>query len=486
MAKRRPSGDGMVRKREDGRWEGRIVVGHKNNGNPIYRYVLAKTQSELTQKLHNMIEIYRDADLSEECNMLLSEWLEKWINEYITCYVRPNTLFSYTAMIKNQINPHLGNRPLSALTTQEIQKFYNAIKKNGRVKFDKKHGPELADSMVRKVHLMLHEALDMAVKQRLLVSNPTNGTTLPKNNYAPKQILNDEQLDKFMNQIRQDEKWHDFFYTEITTGLRKGEICGLRWEDFDENRGTLKIKRSIGKTINGVMLIGETKTETGSREILLPPSTADLLRQRKVNSHSEWIFPDLRDIEKPMNPQCAYGRLKTILKQAGLPSIRFHDLRHTFATMALENGMDIKSLSTMLGHISSETTIDIYSHVTDTMRQQAAVKIDRKISGTEAKIQRVEVQSRVDTTPPDFEPYKPKCRKSGTGCVTMINDHLYEGRYTPTNAYGKRESHNIYAKTHEECEEKLAAMIAQVKAEIKAEKKRLKAMEESSPNMLKN
>ena len=284
-----------------------------------------------------MIEKYRDTDLREDCNMLLSDWLEKWINEYITCYVRPNTLFSYTAMIKNQINPHLGNRPLSALTTQEIQKFYNAIKKNGRVKSDKKHGTELADSMVRKVHLMLHEALDMAVKQRLLVSNPTNGTTLPKNNYAPKQILNDEQLDKFMNQIRQDEKWHDFFYTEITTGLRKGEICGLRWEDFDENRGTLKIKRSIGKTINGVMLIGEAKTETGSREILLPPSTADLLRQRKVNSHSEWIFPDLRDIEKPMNPQCAYGRLKTILKQAGLPSIRFHDLRHPYVKYKTKN-----------------------------------------------------------------------------------------------------------------------------------------------------
>ncbi len=275
--------------------------------------------------------------------MLLSDWLDKWIKEYVACYVRPNTLFSYTAMIKNQINPHIGNRPLSALTTQEIQKFYNTIKKNGRVKSNKKYGTELADSMVRKVHLMLHEALDMAVKQRLLVSNPTNGTALPKNNYAPKQILNDEQLDKFMNQIRQDKKWHDFFYTEITTGLRKGEICGLRWEDFDENHGTLKIQRSIGKTINGVMLIGETKTETGLRELLLPPSTAELLRQRKANSCSEWIFPNLRDIEKPMNPQCAYQHLKTLLKKAGLPAIRFHDLRHTFATHAIAGGVDAKT-----------------------------------------------------------------------------------------------------------------------------------------------
>ncbi len=372
MAKRRPSGDGMVRKRDDGRWEGRIVVGHKNNGEPIYKYILAKTQAELTQKLHDMIEIYRDADLSEDCNMLLSEWLDKWINEYIICYVRPNTLFSYTAMIKNQINPHLGNRPLSALTTQEIQKFYNTIKKNGRVKSDKKHGMELADSMVRKVHMMLHETLDIAVKQRLIVNNPTNGTKLPKNNYAPKQILNDEQLDKFIEVIKIDKRWCDFFYTEITTGLRKGEICGLKWEDFDENRGTLKIQRSIGKTINGVMLIGETKTETGSREILLPPSTAQLLCRRKTNINSEWIFPNLRNAEEPMNPQCAYQRLKTLLKKAELPSIRFHDLRHTFATHVIAGGVDAKTLSGILGHANASFTLDNYTHVTTDMQKSAA------------------------------------------------------------------------------------------------------------------
>ena len=108
------------------------------------------------------------------------------------------------------------------------------------------------------------------------------------------------------------------------------------------------------------------------------------------------------------------------------------------------------------------------------MQRQAAAKIDRQICGTEAQIPRDEEQTRIDTLPPDFEPYKPKCRKSGTGCVTMINDHLFEGRYSPRNAYGKREAHNIYAKTREECEEKLAAMIAQVKADIKAEKERLK------------
>ena len=147
--------------------------------------------------------------------------------------------------------------------------------------------------------------------------------------------------------------------------------------------------------------------------------------------------------------------------------------------MALEHGMDVKTLSATIGHVSSATTIDIYSHITDNMQRQAAVNIDRKIGGTDAEMPRFEKPVRKDDTPAPFEPYKPKIRKSGTGCVTMINDHLFEGRFSPRNAYGKREAHNIYAKTREECEEKLAKMIVEVKARIKADKERLKAEGES-------
>ena len=148
--------------------------------------------------------------------------------------------------------------------------------------------------------------------------------------------------------------------------------------------------------------------------------------------------------------------------------------------MAIENGMDIKALSAMIGHVSAETTLNIYSHITDTMQLQAAVKIDREIGGTDAQLPEPEPPKASEPTPtkatPEkkFEPYKGKIRKPGTGCVTMINDHLYEGRFTPTNADGKRISRNIYAQTREECEEKLAVLIVEMKSEIKAEKERRK------------
>lgn len=145
--------------------------------------------------------------------------------------------------------------------------------------------------------------------------------------------------------------------------------------------------------------------------------------------------------------------------------------------MALENGMDVKTLSTTIDHVSSERTIDTYSHITDTMQRQAAVKVDRQIGGSQAEIPQAEKQTRCNADSATIEPYKPKVRKSVTGCVTMINNHLYEDRFTPTNAYGKREAHNIYANTREECEEKLAAMIIKIKADIRAEKERLKTMD---------
>ena len=372
MAKRRPQGDGTIRKRSDGRWEARIIIGHKNDGSPMYKSAFAKTQKSALKQLHQLLDLYRDIDLTEECRMTLGEWMDKWMDEYMIFAIRESTLDSYRTMVKNQVKPFIGNKRLASLTTADVQKFYNKIKKEGRVREHPVHGKTLADSMVRSVHMMLHEALDMAVKERLLAKNPTNGTTIPKCNYPEKQILGDNQLETFLEVIKGQEYWGDFFYVEVMTGLRRGEICGLKWQDIDFEENKLHVNRSVSVKRGGGLNIGETKTETGVRCIQLPPSVAELLKNRKQTAITEWVFPAFLNPEQPIHPQAAYRKLKVILKNAELPLIRFHDLRHTFATHATQGGVDPKTLAGILGHTNASFTLDTYTHVTRDMQKSAS------------------------------------------------------------------------------------------------------------------
>lgn len=184
-------------------------------------------------------------------------------------------------------------------------------------------------------------------------------------------VLTDEQLAEFMKAAEADEHWCDFFYTELTTGLRRGEICGLKWSDFDEAEGKLNISRSVDLR-NGKIIVGETKTGKGKRKFYLPLSTANVLRERKKYAVSEWIFADPICPELPIAPPAAYRKIKQLLKKAGLPDIRFHDLRHTFATHALTSGVDAKTLSGILGHTNAGFTLDTYTHVTTDMQKRAS------------------------------------------------------------------------------------------------------------------
>lgn len=372
MAKRRPAGDGLVRKRGDGRWEGRIVVGHKADGSPIFRSVFAKTQGELLKKLHSRMEEYRDVELTEESGLTLGQWLDKWLADYITLTVRESTLSSYKSITEHHIKPLLGDEKIGSITTADIQKMYNWLRENGRVSEHYEKGNALSDTFIRRVHMMLHQALGVAVRERLIPKNPTEGTIIPKVNHAPKQILTEEQLEKFMEALKQDPLWYDFFYTELTTGMRRGEICGLKWQDFDDKTGRLHIHRSVGTRKGGGIRVGETKTESGARTILLPPGTAEILKQRKKKSYSEWIFHSPTVPELPLNPASAYRHLKVLLRKAELPPIRFHDLRHTFATHALNSGVDAKTLSGILGHTNASFTLDTYTHMTTDMHRKAA------------------------------------------------------------------------------------------------------------------
>ena len=371
MAKRRPNGDGMVRKLK-GKWEGRIIVGHKDDGSPIFRYIYGKTQKELTEKMHRKLNEYQGVELTEDSKMTLGEWLDVWLEKYMRNTIRQSTFDSYKHLTEDYIKPILGHKTIAFVTANDIQKMYVKLKKEGRKKHHPKFGKTLSDSTIVRTHNMLHKAMDDAVKEHLIPKNPTTSTNPPKKKKPELQILNEEQLERFMDAIDNDIIWHDLFYTELTTGLRRGELCGLKWTDFDERDGTLKINRSVSHDKNGGIVEGETKTGQGKRVIILAQSTAELLKERKRKSCSEWIFENPLDPSRPVSPNSAYNRMKVILKESGLPDIRFHDLRHTFATHALTSGVDAKTLSGILGHTNASFTLDTYTHVTTDMQKRAS------------------------------------------------------------------------------------------------------------------
>ena len=372
MGKRRPSGDGLVRKRADGRWEGRIVVGHKEDGKPIYRSVFAEKQSDLMPKLHELKDQYAGVELTEDSSITLGEWLSRWLEEYKKPTLRPSTFVGYSKDIANHILPYLGSKRLTQLKTADIQKHYNRLLESGRIQ-DNGKGKGLSNATVRGIHMVLREALDSAVREGLIPKNPADGTSPPKIYRSEKQVLTKDQLETFMKLIEDDEEWYDFFYTEIITGMRQGEICGLRWEDFDREKRTLRVARSVD-FVNKELVVGETKTDDGKRTIYLPDSLWHILteRQRQKGAFSEWIFPNLLKPEWPLNPSRAYRQLKKLLEIGGLPSIRFHDLRHTFTSHAANSGIAPKTLSEIVGHTKASFTLDHYAHVTSDMQKNAA------------------------------------------------------------------------------------------------------------------
>ena len=311
----------------------------------------------------------------------------------------------YCGTVVRHIKPYLGDKPVTQIKGKDIQRLYDTLAQRG----NRNTGEGLSSGTIRGIHSMLHEVLSSAQQAGVIPHNPTEEIEAPKFSYKPKRVLTDEQLETFMEAIREDAVWYDFFYTELTTGLRRGEICGLKWEDFDETAGTLKIRRTIHEERGGRLTPWDTKTAAGTRTIILPPSTVELLRERKKHALTEWIFPNPLQPERPPRPSAAYERRKCLLKQAGLPEIRFHDLRHTFATNALAHGMDVKTLSTILGHVSSATTLNTYSHITDEMRRRAAVKIDQGIAKAEVTEQEAKP---VDHTMTTFQARKRWSRKA--------------------------------------------------------------------------
>ena len=372
MAKRRANGEGNLRKRKDGRWEGRYTAGHDpETGKAIYRNVLGRTQAEARAKLKQAIEEAKQIDPVKAKQYTVGEWMDVWFENYAKVKVRPSSRQTYRGYIDNHIKPNIGKIPLGKLSSLDLQKFYKKLLSNGRVERieSKKQSKGLSPKTVRNLHQIITSAMKLAKEQKLIATDPTDGCALPKV----------EQLASFLREAK-DSGVFELYYVELATGLRRGELLGLKWEDLDLERGDLRVKRQIAR-INGEVVEAPLKTKNAYRTLPLARDTVDvLMQQKKKVGSSPWVFPS--SIGGPMSPDSVLHMLHRVLKRAGLPQVRFHDLRHTFATLALQNGVDVKTVSGMLGHYSAGFTLDTYAHVTTSVQRQAAEAMEHVLSGS--------------------------------------------------------------------------------------------------------
>ena len=232
----------------------------------------------------------------------------------------------------------------------------------------KKQPKGLSAKTVRNINQVISSAMDFAIDQKLISTNPTNGCALPKLEHREMKTLPAEQLASFLHEAKESGVF-ELYYIELATGLRRGELLGLKWEDIDLERGTIQVRRQIAR-IDGKVVEAPLKTKNSYRSLSIGTDAVEILRNQQKKTSSEYVFPS--PAGGPISPDSVLHMLHRVLKRAGLPKIRFHDMRHTFATVALQNGVDIKTVSGMLGHYSAGFTLDTYAHVTTQAQRQAA------------------------------------------------------------------------------------------------------------------
>ena len=380
MAKRRANGEGSIRKRNDGRWEGRYTAGRDpKTGRAIYKNVLGKTQAEVKVKLKAAIEANSNLDILRAEQYTVGQWMDVWFENCAKIKVRPSSHQTYRGYIDNHIKPNIGDVPLGKLSSLHLQQLYKRLLTGGRVERteSKKQPKGLSAKTVRNINQVISSAMDFAKDQKLIAANPTDGCALPKLEHQEMKTLPVEQLTSFLREAKETGVF-EMYYIELATGLRRGELLGLKWEDINLEQGSLRVQRQVCR-IDGEIVEAPLKTKNAYRALPLSADAVEVLKeQKKKCGSSVYVFPS--PTGGPISPDSVLHMLHRVLNRAGLPKVRFHDLRQTFATLALQNGIDIKTVSGMLGHYSAGFTLDTYTHVTTSAKKEAANRMGNILS----------------------------------------------------------------------------------------------------------
>lgn len=339
--------------------------------------VTAKTRRECEEKIRALLDQVDDGEAVGHERLTLAEFAAQWL-EAVEPSLRPSTFRRYADMLRVHILPQLGTRQLAKLTPSDLQRFYANRLASG-----------LSSTTVHHLHVMLHRVLKQAERWGVVSRNVGSMVDAPRRTFPEITTWNLEQVNRFFA-VSDKHEFGALWRLALLTGMRRGELLGLKWEDLDLDRGTLAVRRTLSRGKEGRWELGQPKTAAGRRSIALPASCVTSLRKHRARQNAErlrlgelWedhglVFTNRTGNMLHVNSLAhAFGKLTAA---SGLPVIRFHDLRHTSATLLLAQGVHPKIVQERLGHADITMTLNRYSHVTPDMQRRAADTLDAALS----------------------------------------------------------------------------------------------------------
>lgn len=374
MAKKRGQNEGTICKRQDGRWCGALTLGYKQR-----KFFYGRTAEEVRRKIKEAQRRHDQGLPISDDNRSLGSFLDTWLSESVRPAVRPKTFIGYERDVRLHIKPELGNVPLSKITPDLIQKLLNQKLKEG-----------LSPASVCHIHAVLRKALGQAVRWEKIVRNSAKLVDPPRIPKKEPRSLTPDQARAFLKAADGDRLGS--FYNIAMLGLRINEITALRWEDINFEKGTIRIVHQLQRAKGGGWELTEPKSRAGRRTIGLPEIIADGLRshrknqlEEKMRARSKWQehgFIFTSDIGTPLNSDNISKRsFKPLLKRAGLPDFRFHDLRISSGTFLALRGVHPKTAQEILGHSDIRLTMSVYTAVLPELKQNAAREMNDLLFG---------------------------------------------------------------------------------------------------------
>lgn len=396
---KRANGEGTISKRvKDGKvvgWRTAITVGYDEKGQQIRRWISGKTQSEVAEALRKLKNDLADGRLIGRGDLTVGAYLDQWLEHVENKGLKPNTARSYRDAVRLYLKPHLGKLPLENLRPTDVEGLISKLRRSGK-------SPALMGYALR----VLKMALKQAVIWQLVPNNVAWGIKAPKKEDRDLHCWTEQQAARFLR-LAKDHRLYAAFYLALATGMRRGEILGLRWRDIDWERQRLTIRNHLvenrlpgteGKlhrgqpTVSAIQVTLQTpKTRKSRRVVILSPGTVARLRehQQRQQQEREVLGPDWQDQDfvsanefgEPTAPRTLYGWYQELVAEAGLPYLRFHDLRHTAASLMIQRGLSPKVVSDRLGHTDIAFTMRVYAHLYDEQREEAAFDLEEDATG---------------------------------------------------------------------------------------------------------